>query len=200
MPTEQQDDHVKPDGLAVARFLGFVEGRLRTPIPEAWEEAVKSVHGYSRSAVSFYVPNDKTSSRGLKPEREGDDWIIEIESRRIQLPRDDQLRPVVDAAVTVVDDIGYVALYCSFPVPYRVFAIDLANKQGKWSSKVWGTGDLILYQGRGCHLAECCVTEETLTIFGVSDSCAYIEVFDKLSGQIQWRFCTSYLDLNILEE
>jgi hypothetical protein len=52
---------------------------------------------------------------------------------------------------------------------------------------------LVIYEGQCWHLAEMRLAGERLVIFGVSCGVAYVEVFDKKTGEALCRFSTEYL-------
>jgi hypothetical protein len=196
MPKAKQQDLVRPDGLALWRFLGLVEGRIQTPIPAAWEAAVKSAKGSSRMAIWFSYPElIEGALKRSRPQRQAHEWIVEKDRLSIRVPVEDGLGPVDNVAVHVDTEAVYIALYGWPPIPYRVFAFDRASQKVIWSSKVWAAGGLMNYQGQGWHVAEMRLAGETLTVFGISEGSAYIEVFDKKTGENRCRFSTSYFDV-----
>ncbi len=196
MPKAKQQDLVSPDVAALARFLGLVEGRIRTPIPEAWEAAVKSTKGSSRMATWFSYPElIEGALKKNRPRRDAHEWIVEKDRMSIRVPVEDGLGPVDNVAAHLDTEAVYIALYGWPPVPYRLLAVDRASKKVIWSSKVWAAGGLKAYGGQGWHFAETRLGGETLTVFGISEGSAYIEVFDKNTGENRCRFSTSYFDV-----
>ncbi len=192
MPEAKQEEVVSPDGHAISRFLGLVEGRVQIPIPEVWEATVKSAKAYSRRPIGFSYPKllKRPTTEHLK--RDGDQWIVKTGSQSIRVPVEDRLGPVDNAAVQFAGEMAYVALYGWPPIPYRLLAIDRGNGKVIWSSKVWGAGGLRDYEGQGWHVAEMRWAGETLAVFGISEGAAYIEVFDKKTGENRCRFSTAY--------
>jgi hypothetical protein len=189
-------DLLRPDGRALWRFLGLVEGRIQTPIPEAWEASVKSAQGSGRAAIWFPYPELLGGNlKKYKPQKQGREWIVETDHLSIKVPVEDGLGPVGSAAVHVDTEVVYIALYGWPPNPYRVFGIDRASKNVIWSSKASAAGGFKHYEGQGWHIAEMRVAGETLNVFGISEGSAYIEVFDKKTGENRCRFSTSYFDV-----
>ena len=89
-----------PDSAVLARFLGFVEGRLRCAIPEYWAASVGSAK-YSDSRDIWFAIGEPVSSavaaiRKIKgrvvPRREGDHWIVQEGGLSLTLPADDRDR------------------------------------------------------------------------------------------------------------
>ena len=105
--------------------------------------------------------------------------------------------PVDDVAVHLETEAAYIALYGWPPIPRKLFAIDRASKKVIWSSKAWANGGLMSYQGQGWHFAEIRSAGETISLFGISEGGAYVEVFDKKSGENRCRFSTSYFDVTV---
>jgi hypothetical protein len=197
VPTAKQRDPVTPDAAAISRFLGLVEGRTQTDMPQAWEAAVKSAQGSCRARIWFSCP--ELALEALKrdrPWRDGREWIVQKDQLSIRVPVADFLGPVDNVAVHLETEAAYIGLYGWPPVPYRLFAVDRTSKKIIWSSKAWAAGGLMSYQGQGWHLAEMRLVRGTLVAFGVSDGCAYIEVFDTKTGENRCRFSTTYFDFD----
>jgi hypothetical protein len=197
MPEAEQHEVISPDGQAISRFLGLVEGRIQVPIPKAWEATVKSAKGYGQRAIWFSYPKrvERSSIEDWSLGRDGDQWIVKKDGQSIRVPVEVRLAPVEKAAVHLAAETAYVALYHSWPpTPYRLLAVHPGNGKVIWSAKVWAAGGLTDYDGDGWHVAELRLVGETLAIFGVSDSAAYIELFDKKTGKNRCRFSTAYFD------
>jgi hypothetical protein len=196
IPEAKRQGLVSPDSAALSRFLGLVEGRVQAPVPEAWEAAVKSTKGSSRMAIFFSCPEPVEGAlKRTRPRREAHEWIVEKDGLSIRVSAEDGLGPIDNAAVDIDTKAVYIGLYGWPPVPYRLLAIDRASKKVIWSSKVWAAGGLKGYGGQGWHFAETRLGGETLTVFGISEGSAYIEVFDKNTGENRCRFSTSYFDV-----
>ena len=110
----------------------------------------------------------------------------------VRVPAEDSLGLIDNVAVQLENQTIYVALYGWPPNPYRLLAMDRISNQVIWSSEVWAAGGLKNYQGQGWHLAEIRLAGETLAVFGISDGSAYVELFDKKTGQNRCKFSTAY--------
>jgi hypothetical protein len=200
LPVEEQNELVVPDRQAISRFLGLLEGRIQFPIPTAWESAVKSAKAYSQRNFLFSVPKhggEPSPGHGLL-RRAGDRWIVKKDSQLIKLPpADGGSGPINYAAVELADEWAYTALYGPFPIPYTLSATDRGSGKIIWSSKVWANGDWGAYSGTGGHFIIIRSTREEIAVFGITSfGSAYVEVFDKKTGENRCRFCTRYSDEN----
>jgi hypothetical protein len=189
-------DAVAPAERLLTRFLGLVEGRIQTPIPEAWEAAVKSIKGNGETAIWFSCPAlVEEALKKHRPQKDANDWIVAIDRLSIRVPVEQGLAPVQNVAVHVDSGVVYIGLYGWPPIPYRLFAFDRTSKKVLWVSEVWAAGGLTNYEGQGWHFAEVRSVGQTLTVFGISEGSAYIEVFDKKTGENRCRFGTAYFDV-----
>ena len=202
MPENERQGVVVPDPLAVARFLGLVEGRIRIPIPNVWEEAVKSAKGRGQRDIRFdrqYV-RDKTSSSGRwLVERKGGDQLVTRGSELIKVPaRDPEL--VMEAAVLLDGDTAIVALYSPSSRPFRLVSIDRKGKKLNWTSEVWGPCTISppgLYQfstGLDGHVVTIRSSDKTFAVFGCSVNGVYVELFDRMTGENRCRFGSAYFN------
>jgi hypothetical protein len=194
LPVEEQDKLVIPDARMISRFLGLLEGRIQVHIPEGWEAAVKSAKAYGQRSVTFSVPRheDQPSPGHGFLRRAGDRWIVKKESQLIKLPADDGAGPVDYASVEFADSRAYTALYGWMPIPYLLSATDRGSGEIIWSSRVWANGDRGAYTGPGRHFVTIRSTRDKIVVFGLSSfGSAYVEVFDKKTGENRCRFNTA---------
>jgi hypothetical protein len=202
MPETEQVDVVTPDLLAISRFLGLIEGRIRVPIPKTWEETVRSVQGHGQRNIWFPPRPDlvlvaRRSEQWLV-ERDGAHWLVKKGSQLIKFPAEDGLGPVSYATAECAGEWAYVAMYDT-PSAYRLFAIDQGNAKVMWSSKVWGTSKVwprgvIVNSGPDWHAVSIRSSGEALGVFGFSSRAVYVEVFDRKTGENRCRFSTAYFD------
>src|SRR5262249_38868051 len=145
LPMEKKEEYVRADGQALARFLGFVEGRLRVPIPEMWEAAVHAAQGRSQESIVFDIPDKffkvlpPSEDKWLK--RDADNWVVRVDNETVKLPTDDGLGTQGLATVLMDSDRVYVALFITCPgPPSRLWALDRRTNKTIWSSKTLGNG------------------------------------------------------------
>ena len=197
LPKERQQKIVSPDREAISRFLELVGRRTRFPIPGIWEASVKNAKSYGRDNIWFPLPKTVEKSAGVAApvvllRREGDQWIVKKGSQTVTLPAEDGRGPVDKATVAMTDETVYVALHAWPPTPYKLYAIERSSGKIIWSSLVWADGGFMNYSGQGWHVVELRLAGDKLAVFGVSTGTAYIEVFDRRTGENQYRFGTSY--------
>jgi len=179
---------------AVSRFLGFVEGRIQVPIPELWREWIKKDGRFSQEQekkVFAGIPDEV-----MKPKREADRWVVKVHGETIKLLKEEKPdgRALVGyAAVQLEGEKGYAAVYTLASYPYNLWALDRKTSKVIWSSEVWATGGMRITQ-LGWQFVQICLTPDTVAVFGISDTAAYLECFDKQTGKDRSRFCTAYFD------
>ena len=206
---------VQPTATSLARFVGFVEGRLRVETPGWWQQHLQSALLFHQHVPEFRLLQEVTDqnlgldrrfSAGLKvmPEIEidqnleghvvvkkgADSCIVDKD-----VMRDAQSTHSVDSlAAAFADGTGYVGLHASVPWPYRLYAIDQKTGTEFWRAEVWAYGDSFSGAGNGgYHLVEIVVIDDdAVAIFGGGIECMYIEIFKRKDGLPLLRFGTSY--------
>ncbi len=204
LPKTKQPRGSKPDPLALARFAGYVQGRLRVPVPEFWDAALCSVQSngpgldwihidencrYRRTASGFCGPAH------LELERVSDGLrvvsgmtVIRIGNEMLD-KADQRSQDAVNLLAT--DDRCYVALHGGECSPYQIACLDRKNNGVVWSSTVQATGRSIEWSGPPLqHVVSLIVQGETLLVFGAGNQAVYIEGFAASDGKNQFRFCT----------
>ena len=196
MPEAMPNHDVSPDGEAIARFLGLIEGRLQVAVPDAWEATVKSAKSHDCKNTWFSCPKKLKQLTGAdgRIRRVDDEWLLDRDGLSIRIPAGCDIRENSNIAVQIDGDNLYLALYDCPPTPYRLVAIDRASNKINWSSEVWAAGGVVSYTGKGWHFAEIRLERGLLFVFGLSGDSAYVEIFDKSTGENSCRFSTAYLD------
>jgi len=196
---EPETDRAAPNPFAMSRFLGLIEGRLGVNIPESWEAAFASVNISEQIYVSF-PENDTEGADGegaiqkasVVLEQSKGHLIVKQGAEIWLLPSEDQW--VENASVALTDEHAYLAAYSQFPVHYRLYKLDRQTGNILWVARVWADGGLMSYTGMGWHHVDLQVTTGTIVVFGISTVTAYVEAFDKRSGESRCRFGTRYLE------
>ena len=196
MPAVTQQNLIRPDANAISRFLGLIEGRLQAPVPELWEAAIKSAKKTSvKRRISYSQPRlERTPSHSKASfQRDGPNWNVTKNNQTIKVPAEDDFGPVDDAVAEITPDVGYVALYGWPPIPTALHAINRHTGKALWSSKIWmGGSDVDNFEGQGWHAVDMQVRGDVVILFGVSNRTAYIEAFDRKTGENRCRFGTGY--------
>lgn len=185
-----------PDKAALARFLGFLEGRTRRPIPPIWRKAVESATPYG-GFFGFPAPNatgkpsdplGPASSAALK--REGDRWVVSGEGLTVSLPSKDPPTPNEKATMIADRETAYAVVYTNTPGPYKVFAVERRTGRVAWSSRLLMPGLPGGYSGQWWHYVEMQLVAGELAVYGVGSVIAYINVFDRKNGSCECVFST----------
>ena len=184
----------QPDRLALARFIGLVEGRVGMPVPADWEKTLYSAV-YSEDRP-FFLPTTRPAENEQQPgvavSQQGDSWVVQRGTEEWRLPVADRRGPVDDAAVVVHEDHAYVTLHAWPATQYMLYRLDRASGRVEWSTRVWGVGEGVWYQGYGFHWVQLRLTSDQLVVFGISNDVAYVEIFGPATGHNLCRFGTSY--------
>ncbi len=202
VPQTLQKDVVALDSLAVSRFLGLVEGRLKVPVPKAWAEVLGSGKGHARSRIWFSAPLDLVGTQqvsgGWLIKRDGAGWLLTRGARFLRLPAEFGMDPDSHPAVELSRERAYAAVYSSLPESsYKLFAIDQVTGKVVWSAEVWGTirawpsGVVVGHSGHDSHAVTIHASDEKIVVFGVSGFAVYAEVFDRKTGENRCRFSTA---------
>jgi hypothetical protein len=209
---KHQDDFVdtNPDPVAVARFLGFVEGRIGCSLPNWWENSVRtSYYEPTRKLWSniedfpyhdvdlspkhkIWIPNNTTIKK------DGDGVRISVASDSVCFPAS-AVWPLLTSnrqtTVCITDDCGLFAAYSHFGQSFPLVCINRKDGRKRWENIVWSCARR--HQG-GYSLPPICqhvdvhVEENQIYVFGGGYFGWFIEAFDLTTGRAFFRFASSY--------
>jgi hypothetical protein len=189
--------------MLLQRFLGFVEGRIHSPLPEMWESGVLGSKVNRQLDVYFLPRDDKmyTSTevgvrirRGATIAQRQERVTLTVEGSEHVIPR--AIGPKFDGdALTPHNGVArwYLAVHSEFvPLPYELYCISHDDGKVLWSTKVWGACDG-LYVGSGFfHILSIIERESNVVVFGIANKVLYIEAFSISDGKTTFRFTTAY--------
>jgi hypothetical protein len=214
--TERFVSHAAPVP-AMPHFLGFLEGRLRIPLPHQWAAAMRRARAYDRDWLVFLpVPTRAEDSKtpgsgpgfGIVPSivRDfrkaanglviGGDVTVCWDKHRIRLaaakmatfPGDSWSGLVMDRMCLVAHFPGLIADTC------ELYCIDYELRKIAWSARVWlGCGRLLGAQGPGSHSVTFVAVKDAVFLFGMANDVAYIEGFSLSDGRSIIRFSTTHM-------
>jgi hypothetical protein len=189
----------------VPGFLGFVEGRLRVPLPQWWAAELSDARAYNcDSLVLFRAYPHKRGLRRLAPSfgivpevaREGkDEVVVAWDKRRLRLALKSGPFDSIDAFCgLVVGERCLVAQYHFVSAnPFELRCYDTASGRMIWSSKVWcGCSMTGGASGPLSHDVELVFRDGIIFVFGMEERAAYIEGFSVSEGRNVLRFSTTY--------
>lgn len=192
------------DAAALNRFVGFVEGRLRVPLPREWTEGVLSAWVTSQKMICFQSIEEKFDVEteagwrvsGVDEANDFEDQLrITVGGHDLTVPaslRSDSFFSWQRFASVAHDSRRcYVAHFGPGPFSYTLYCLDLESGDRKWVTTVQVT--LRHYGGGvpGVHRVWIVPRKKTVVVFGLCCG-AYIEVFRKSDGRNLYRFCTDY--------
>lgn len=176
----------KADPVELARFIGFVEGRVQAPVPDRWADVIGASEGAGFRFEGGLRGDDRAAfSDEQVTVTHGDEvWV---------LPR---WRFGGGLAMAFDGGSAYLAGGFGIPVSYAVYEVDRLTGEpvrafDVWAGEVGYTGS---YEGLHAQFIEMSIWDSVLVVFGCSNSVAYIEAFDLETGEPLYRFGTNYLD------
>ena len=189
----------KVGSLSRARFVGFVEGRLKVTVPEWWEDMLLRVNielNYLRfdpGDLSIYTMNNqkfKTSS-GVSVSTKGDQIEVMVKDVRINLAsRGTSGMRIGTVAALATEDSVYLVLASDTPRNSDLVKADLDGSI-VWKANISGDLQPLSHSGRQLHFIEPVLGEDgRIHVFGGGGNCYYIESFDAQTGANIVRFFT----------
>lgn len=199
--------------LAVAKFLGFVEGRVGVALPAWWEEAIREstlgVDGgplHSRTRLREAWSRVEFGKRsvlmpcGQSIHRNQGDVSLHVGKEKVSLNDAAVIKEMVEVetiSATMDDEHCYVACYGSCGVHCNLVCIDRPSGKLAWKSPIWAWGvafSRVAVGFSGPHLPVVSVQIRGDRVFVVgSTSCFHIEAFDRTNGKCSLRFSSSYV-------
>lgn len=189
----------------VPRFLGYVEGRLKVPLPQWWAAELENARAYDRdSLVLFREYPHRPGARsiapafGIVPEvaRDGTNEIrLSWDKRRLALPVKSAPFPSVTRFRGLVVGKQCVIARYNFvsASPFELFCVDIESRRQIWSTQVWcGCSRTGGASGPLSHDIDLVCREGVLFVFGMEERTAYIEAFAMADGRNLLRFNTTY--------
>ncbi len=203
VPNGYRADKVRPDPEVVSRFLGVVEGCTQVPLPQAWENAIRSTKARGRNDFVFdtYFPTNAVMRPGViningtaagETRKEGNRCIIEMPDKKWSFELERGTSDVDNVTIAMAGATAIVAPSEWPPMPYLLYAVQPDTGTVNWSTSVWCAGDFCGYEGQGSHHVNLKLRDQEVFVFGFSENTAYIEWFDLKTGKNLGRFGTGY--------
>jgi hypothetical protein len=203
----------------IPRFLGFLEGRLRIPLPEWWAAEMKIARGFDRQSFFFFrnappqTRTDNSKARGLGPEFgtvptivrdfkgaphelvRGGDITVSWDQHRIRLAGDTMDTLAGDRCAGIVQ--GEECLVAHFPsvwpADFHLYCVDWRAGKSVWSTMSrLGCSRILGAHGPGSHSVDLLIRGGAVYVFGMADDVAYIDAIALADGRNLFRFSTSH--------
>jgi hypothetical protein len=198
---------------SAAEFLGYLEGRIRVPVPRVFSQSIANIDPKERFGLVFkpdlYLPirdlgNGILIDQAAQVELVNGSKTLKIRGASVEteIPLEmlrfrDKMNPKIDFSKTglsllIKKDVMYVASYDWTGFSYDLTCIDRVSKKVRWKSEVWGRafGEL---QGDGfVHIIQLVERNELIYVFGVTQDEIYVEGFKPESGANSLRFSSAY--------
>jgi hypothetical protein len=200
------------------RFLGYIEGRLRVPVPKWWQIALKNcilIPGFNKDDRTTYHVDPFALSpvqfgQFFKKSQFGENSFfhhlkcqVVAEGSAIRIAFDDVEFPLPDEFThwesfrfdMCVNNTSIFLLVYNHVDAMDLMAFDRKTGKEIWTTKVWGSAENshLAVSGKWFHRATIVANAHHVVIFGVATASAfYIEGFDCSTGKVKCRFSTSY--------
>lgn len=216
LPRTRQKDAVRPDLLELARFLGFLEGRLKLSAPEWWHTALNEVRAWDADLMCGPFREDlfpyHATEAGLFPAKKEDPLLmapngVEIgrsgDSLRLTLGRNavditeswreaDENDNIVGISAALDDERWFLTLHGHSTNAYRLTCLNRRNGAMLWKAVVLGAPPNSGTSGHAFHRVQVKVDGDRLLLFGYGTFGVYAEGFEAATGRNLFRFSTSY--------
>jgi hypothetical protein len=192
---------------ALQRFVGFLEGRLRTSMPNWWENGFRrvetsepgDVHPLVAQAQDLYCYHKTGAGYSASPNTvvvgPTEKPVLTIGSESVSIPprileRKRALGGVGGISAAVDDHYWYITFHSSVPYSHNLVCIEKKSGKVLWNNSVWGEG-IAGYEGGGhFHLVQVVPQAQRVLVFGGGAGFLYLQAFNKSDGKSLFRFWT----------
>ncbi len=198
-------DIAQLDGPSLQYFIGYVEGRTRSRLPEWWKKTISSSQIRKDGLLikrDHHRKPDASGSRTILNSPSGTSASLAKGTLRIEFGESvcelgekflDEIKKTVDfTAIDIanVDDKSFVVLFTDDDPNQSVLCkVSKATSLAVWKSKVWGC---FRVAGANFHSASMATSPDSVLVYGQSAGTLYIESFNKRTGKCNFRFSTLY--------
>lgn len=196
--------------VTTAKFIGFVEGRLRVSPPKWWKEDLSRARGsldtdtgllllYIRQKKNLYsrVEGSRDDSVDLftrgaisNVQASGETLSIECEHGSFEVPHTHR-GPCHVFGKTVGTAQCIVLVHGQTPWG-TLFCVDVKEDKVVWSQRLWCDAAPWVRSGAFTHASETRVRGDVVYVFGMCNDVVYIEGFRLADGKAEFRFSTTY--------
>jgi hypothetical protein len=203
--SQNTQEAAKNTDKALQRLVGFLEGRLRAPLPNWWENGLRHVEtseegnvypgvaealfNYHKTDAGFRAPPNTLIANG----KEG--LVLRIGSQSFSIPRklvdsQKELGKGESISACVDDDNWYLTFHSSVPTSHNLFCIEKKSGKILWNSPVEGRGGGGYEGGGWFHHVQIVAKGNRVLVFGGSVGFLYVQGFNKHDGKSLFRFWT----------
>jgi hypothetical protein len=201
-----REDSTKLDRqVAIARFLGFVEGRLGISLPVWWEEAIHKAGNEGKGHIGPGLPKNPyhhvASGRwefdmpnGQSISRTDDSTTISFCDETMSIPK-----ALVDEviggrmSVLIEKDRCFVASHNTLGYSYPLTCLDRKTGKLLWKASVWDWASRIPgATGTWYEYVSVVGKNDRVYVIGTGVHNFYIDAFDQKTGKNVFRFANCY--------
>lgn len=206
-PLWDTDDSYDPEGMKT--FLKHVNARTGLTAPDWWQKNLLeniSVRKGTSHVILGSLPSWKKVPLGATTEylsnvvwmAEGDmlaarEKVLTFTTNKRSVSFSERLCPYQSDAVAscVSGNVTVLAIFSKSGGPCPLLGFDHENNKRLWAARVWSCARDI--GANGVHQRiELVTTKDTVAVFGSELAGAFLECFDLKTGEVRYRFCSSY--------
>lgn len=204
VPEEGFDERRAIEADVMQRFLGFLEGRIRSPLPSWWETAWMQMSARERDGWLFddpqiygEGPHGAKIPEGFEISESADFYLVRSGERtcRVALKlnrfRHQGLKTHAIPATFTGDRL--LIGFCDYLAQgFKLYCIDWRTSKVVWSVDAWAGNSIIFGSGPaiGSHSVEIVVERGRVFLFGMDLVRAYVECFSLQDGARDFKFST----------
>jgi len=196
---------------ALHQFAGFVEGRLKTDLPEWWKTTLLKASAYGRGNIDLqrqkrkpYLKTDAGVYAPLgigitRPEEGGIEFYSFETDESCRVPAqlwrkttDKMLAPAVTAVFH--EKRCYVGIHGAISGSFQLRCLECETSKVVWSAQVWASlaGGGFSGPPANLHFVTLKPRGDRILVFGKEPGGMYVEGFSLKDGKNQFRFGTPY--------
>lgn len=198
LPKQKRTEGWLPsDRRALARFLGFIEGRTQVAIPDWWFDFVS--RGPNPKEQSWYHDVNAKYARapkGTQVSLNSGEYQLTVGKDSIVLPKsilqvddDGNLYGGISAAFT--EDQCFVAIHTDIGFPHTLACLSRSTQKLQWAKQCCGCW---IGGGSGIHESwiSLAVQHNRVTLFGAAWTGHYLHAFSAADGTQLFKFSTIF--------
>lgn len=182
--------------VRLARFCGFLEGRLGVAVPNWWMK--DSEEASSKNYVKTMVRDqDVYVSDNIRIVEGSENLVASVDRSKVLLSEDvlrSHVYKMLDPQVVACTNGRFcaVAIHTDAGFPFSLFGCDAVQGKVLWEQRVWALGrDSTV--SRTFQAVDVAIVDDRVIVFGDESCGAFVEGFRSKDGQNQFRFATQYL-------
>ena len=182
---------------ALAKFLGFVEGRLAIDLPDWFEQLIMNARYWPEHGKAVLGMPDAWIMEGpdlpdlVKIERSGESTSVQFEKQSLNAAAEIlELRRQTsgNTAGLLEEKDCFLALHSRNADRYPLVCLNRKTGAIRWKSTVWAADNDWIHLGKPYEIVMLHTKDKQLLVIGAGAQHFYIESFDRQTGKSLFRF------------